>query len=109
MDCFSSVAWLDERRGLAADRARTSLLLSLAELVCCPSGNPSGAQVSKLARRAVRLTGPARDLERYVRHCDFERAHIGRRSRGRIPAELDAGEGGQTSRECRHISVAVHP
>lgn len=135
-----------------------------AELVRCPRGYPTGAQVSKLARRVahelqqagwrlervlsdnggefrnqafrhtlaelgarqtliragrpqtngavealhktildecwrpafarylqVRFTGLKRDLERYLRFYNFERAHTGRLTRGRIPAEIVYG------------------
>ena len=39
----------------------------------------------------VRFTGLKRDLERYLRFYNFERAHTGRLSRGRIPAEIVYG------------------
>ncbi len=39
----------------------------------------------------VRFTGLRRDLERYLRFYNFERAHTGRLSRGRIPAEIVYG------------------
>lgn len=39
----------------------------------------------------VRFTGLKRDLEQYLRYYDFERAHNGRLTRGRIPAEIVYG------------------
>ena len=39
----------------------------------------------------VRFTGLKRDLERYLAYYDFDRVHMGRLTRGRIPAELVYG------------------
>jgi hypothetical protein len=39
----------------------------------------------------VRFAGLGRDLERYVDYDDFERAHTGRLTHGRIPAEIVYG------------------
>lgn len=39
----------------------------------------------------VRFTGLKRDLDRYVDYYDYERAHTGRLTRGRIPAEIVYG------------------
>ena len=39
----------------------------------------------------VRFTGLKRDLEQYIRYYDFDRAHTGRLTRGRIPAEIVYG------------------
>ncbi|MGH2450998.1 MAG: integrase core domain-containing protein [Candidatus Limnocylindria bacterium] len=39
----------------------------------------------------VRFTGLRRDLEHYLASYDFERAHTGRLTRGRIPAEIVYG------------------
>jgi hypothetical protein len=36
----------------------------------------------------VRFTGLKRDLDTYLRYYDYERAHTGRLTRGRIPAEI---------------------
>ena len=39
----------------------------------------------------VRFAGLGRDLERYLDYYDFERAHTGRLTHGRIPAEIVYG------------------
>jgi transposase InsO family protein len=39
----------------------------------------------------VRFTGLKRDLDRYLAYYDFERAHTGRLTRGRVPAEIVYG------------------
>jgi transposase InsO family protein len=39
----------------------------------------------------VRFTGLKRDLNRYLAYYDYERAHTGRITRGRIPAEIVYG------------------
>jgi transposase InsO family protein len=46
----------------------------------------------------VRFTGLKRDLDRYLAHYDFERAHTGRLTRGRIPAEIVYGARKVTTR-----------
>src|SRR6266487_1599454 len=84
-----------------------------AELVSCKRGQPSAAQTSKLARRVAaelqrtileecwrpafarylqaRLLGLRRDLADYLRFYNCERAHTGRLTRGRVPAEIVYG------------------
>jgi hypothetical protein len=39
----------------------------------------------------VRFTGLKRDLDHYLNYYDHERAHTGRLTRGRIPAEIVYG------------------
>ena len=39
----------------------------------------------------VRFTGLKRDLDAYLRYYDYERAHTGRLTRGRIPSEIVYG------------------
>ena len=39
----------------------------------------------------VRFTGLKRDLEQYLRYYDYDRAHTGRLTRGRIPADIVYG------------------
>jgi transposase InsO family protein len=46
----------------------------------------------------VRFTGLKRDLDRYLAYYDFERAHTGRLTRGRIPAEIVYGARKVTTR-----------
>lgn len=46
----------------------------------------------------VRFTGLKRDLERYLDYYDHERAHTGRLTRGRIPAEIVHGARKVTAR-----------
>ena len=41
----------------------------------------------------VRFTGLKRDLARYLDYYDFDRAHTGRLTRGRIPGEIVYGAG----------------
>ncbi len=58
-----------------------------------------------------RYTGLKRELERYLVYYDFDRVHHGRLTRGRIPGRHRLRcpqDGGEMSRECRHISVTVH-
>jgi hypothetical protein len=57
-----------------------------------------------------RYTGLRRELETYLRYYNFDRVHLGRPTRGRIPADIIYGarkDGGEMSRACRHISESV--
>jgi hypothetical protein len=67
---------------------------------------PASRPRSSLAGWQARFTGLKRDLEQWLRFYDFERAHTGRLTRGRIPAEIVYGarKWGEMSRERRHIS-----
>ena len=39
----------------------------------------------------MRFTGLRRDLDTYLRYYNYERAHTGRLTRGRIPADIVYG------------------
>ena len=57
-----------------------------------------------------RYTGLRRELDRYLLYYNHDRAHHGRLTDGRIPADIVYGarkNGGEMSRTCRHISVTV--
>jgi len=58
----------------------------------------------------VRFHGLQRDLADYLHYYNHERAHTGRLTRGRIPADSlrCPQDGSEMSRTSRHISEAVH-
>jgi hypothetical protein len=88
-------------RGLSADRDRSRLLVRVGGARQLPAGQPDWCAdlviLEECWRPAfagyphVRFTGLKRDLERYVDDYNFERAHHGGVTRGRIPADIVYG------------------
>ena len=59
---------------------------------CRSTETPVSCQMPRTARSQVpKHTAPRRDVERYIAYFNFDRAHLGRYTKGRTPGEVVYG------------------